>query len=68
MSRGKAPPFKQRLEAAIAAAKAAGAEYLEMQTPDGSSFKIRLKPESEGPEGNDFDRPLNPIRQGNARA
>jgi hypothetical protein len=64
--RVKSPPFKQRLKVALEEAKAAGAEYLEMQTPDGATFKIRLKPEGESPDDNDFDRPPNP-RPGNAR-
>jgi len=59
MSRGKNPPFKARLEAAITAAKAAGATRVRVN-PDGS-VELDLKPEADEPEPNDFDRPPNAV-------
>jgi hypothetical protein len=62
--RGKAPPFKRRLDTAIAAAKAAGATRVKVN-PDGS-VELDLKPDRDGSETNDFDRPPNPVsRRGN---
>jgi hypothetical protein len=62
VSRGKAPPFKQRLQAALEAAKAAGSARLKIKTPDGASYEFDLNPDAKPPEVNDFDRPPNPIR------
>jgi hypothetical protein len=63
MSRGKAPPFKQRLEAAIAATKAAGASRVKVNR-DGS-VELDLKPDALDPGEvvNDFDRPPNPTKR-----
>ena len=60
MSRRRTPPFKQRVEAALAAAKAAGAERIKIVTPDGARYEIDfvVTPTT---EANDFDRPPNPI-------
>jgi hypothetical protein len=57
MSRGRAPPFKQRIAAALEAAKAAGADRVTVKTPDGASYEFALSPEVEGAEPvNDIDR------------
>ena len=67
MARTKAPPFKQRLETAIAAAKAAGATHIKVNQ-DGSVELDFAEPQA--PEVNDFDRPANPLPvkgNGNAR-
>ena len=53
----KAPLFKRRLDAAIAAAKAAGTTRVKV-SPDGS-VELDLKPEDAGVVINDFDRPPN---------
>jgi hypothetical protein len=57
MSRGKAPPFKQRIQAALEAALAAGSPRLKVKTPDGASYEFDLKPvEAEQADSfNDFD-------------
>jgi hypothetical protein len=67
MPRGKAPPFKQRFEAAIAVAKAAGATRVKVN-PDGS-VEVDFKAEPER-EVNGFDQGPNPLpaKRGNARA
>jgi hypothetical protein len=59
----KAPPFKRRLEEAIAAAKAAGASRVKV-SPDGS-VELDLKAEALDPGAsvNDFDRPPNPTKR-----
>jgi len=57
----RSAPFKQRLETAIAAAKAAGASRVKITTPDGGSCEIDLQP-GEASEINDFDRPPHPVR------
>jgi hypothetical protein len=69
MSRGKAPPFKQRLETALVAAKAAGFGRLKITTNDGASYEFEVQPSGETLEINDFDRPPNPPtpKRGNAR-
>ena len=59
MSRGKAPPFKQRVQAALEAARAAGSARLKIKTSDGGEFQFDLIPRAEAPEVNDFDRPPN---------
>lgn len=58
----KSPPFKQRLDAAIAAAKAAGATRIKVN-PDGS-VELDLQPEALGQteDANDFD--VKPPRRG----
>jgi hypothetical protein len=61
VSRG--PPFKQRLEAALDAARAAGAAHVKVTTSDGATFDFSLKlPPAD--ELNDFDaippKPLPP--------
>jgi hypothetical protein len=57
MSRGRSPPFKQRLAAALAAAKVAGADRVTIKTPDGASFEFALTPEADAGEPvNDIDR------------
>jgi hypothetical protein len=61
MARGKAAPFKGRVETALAAAKAAGIARLKIKTPDGSSYEFDLSPDGETLEINDFDRPPNAI-------
>ena len=60
MSRGKAPPFKQRLAAALEAARAAGFALVWVFTRDGSTFVFSQdEPEPPPPNGeaepNDFD-------------
>jgi hypothetical protein len=60
MSRRRTPPFKQRVEAALAAAKAAGAERIKIVTPDGAAYEIDFVA-TPGTKANDFDRPPNPI-------
>jgi hypothetical protein len=66
MSRGRAPPFKQRMTAAIEAAKAAGATRVKI-APDGS-VEIDLA-QTDATPINDFDRPPNPLpeKRGNSR-
>jgi hypothetical protein len=59
MSRRRAPRFKQRVETAVAVAKAAGAERIKINTPDGAAYEIDFHIASV-PENNDFDRPPNP--------
>jgi hypothetical protein len=54
----KAPPFKQRLETAIAAGKASGATHIRVNQ-DGSVELDFTEPQA--PEVNDFDRPPNPL-------
>jgi len=58
-SNRRSPPFKRRLEAAIDAAKAAGATRVKLN-PDGSC-EIDFRPDAEMGEINDFDRPPNPL-------
>jgi len=60
VSRGKAPPFKQRLEVAIAAGKAASATRVKVN-PDGS-VEVDFRPDGGDlpvpngeAEANDFD-------------
>jgi hypothetical protein len=60
MTRPRNPPFKQRVEAALAAAKAAGAERIKIVTPDGAAYEIDFHVASAA-ETNDFDRPPNHI-------
>jgi hypothetical protein len=60
MSRGKAPPFKQRVQAALEAARAAGFTRLKVKTADGASFEFDTTTEAEA-KLNDFDRPPNSI-------
>jgi hypothetical protein len=67
--RRRAPHLKQRLDNAIAAAKAAGAPRLKIKTPDGASYEFELQSAAEPTEAvNDFDRPPNPrpAKRGNA--
>ncbi len=66
MSR-KAPPFKQRVQAALETARAAGFGRLKITTPDGATFEFALNAEGETKEINDFDRPPNTTtpRRGN---
>jgi len=68
MSRGKAPPFRQRVQAALEAARAAGSARLKIKTPDGAEFEFDLG-EATTRELNDFDRPPNctPPKRGNTR-
>jgi hypothetical protein len=69
MSRGKAAPFKGRVETALAAAKAAGVGKVKIKTADGSSYEFELQP-GEPPEVNPFDLPPDPVplrRRGNRR-
>jgi hypothetical protein len=61
MSRGKAPAFKQRVQAALEAARAAGSARLKIKTADGAEYQFDLIPAAESPEVNDFDRPPNSI-------
>jgi hypothetical protein len=61
MARSKAPPFKQRVEAALAAAKAAGSARLKITSPDGTSYEFDVKPEADPELINPFDLPPNPI-------
>jgi hypothetical protein len=69
MSRGKAPPFKQRVQAALEAARAAGSARLKIKTSDGAEFQFDLLPGAETPDANDFDRPpnRNPPKRPNSR-
>jgi len=60
MSRGKAAPFKGRVETALAAAKAAGIARLKIKTADGSSYEFGLQP-ADAPEVNPFDLPPDPV-------
>lgn len=60
MSRGKAPPFKQRLAAALEAARAAGFAVVWVFTRDGSTFvfsqdDVDALPPNGEVEVNDFD-------------
>jgi hypothetical protein len=68
MSRGKAPPFKQRLETVLAAARAAGFGRLKITTNDGASYEFEVQSSGETLEINDFDRPPNatPAKRANA--
>jgi hypothetical protein len=58
LARRRAPPFKQRVETTLAAARAAGAERIKIVTPDGAAFEIDFAPATVT-ESNDFDRPSN---------
>lgn len=63
MARGKAPPFKQRVQAALEAARAAGFPRVRVSTSDGSTFVFSqqdvdaLPPDGEV-DTNDFDEIL----------
>jgi hypothetical protein len=67
MSRGRAPPFKQRLAAALEAAKAAGAIRVKINADGSCEFDLT---EPEAPASNDFDRPPAPLpeKRGNSRS
>jgi hypothetical protein len=67
VSRRRAPLFKQRVEAALTAAKAAGAERIRIVTPDGAAYEIDFHVAS-APETNDFDRPPNPTLKRGTRS
>jgi hypothetical protein len=54
----RAPPFKQRVQTTLAAAKAAGAARIKIFTPDGAAFEINFA-SATVTETNDFDRPPN---------
>jgi len=54
MSRGKAPPFKQRVQAALEAARAAGSARLKIKTADGAEYQFDLIPAAESPEVTPF--------------
>jgi hypothetical protein len=60
----KAPPFKQRLQAAVEVARAAGAARVQVKTCDGATIDIDLRPDALGETTNANDFDTKPPRRG----